>query len=103
MDFSEYSYSPNYHLYSFQAAPTSGFPSSHAMTGSSGRPSSNTSTGLTTQSVSTVVSLVTIKVINPSKENESKMFVLRNIELEHLSSPESMKEVIADQLATSEG
>ena len=89
----EYCYFPNFHLYSFQATPTSGFPpvletgsTRPGSTSRAGTGSSTSTTGLT--ALSPTVPSIAIKVINPSKKTKAKMFVLRNIEFDNFKSPE---------------
>ena len=105
MDYSEYCCCPNYHLYSFQATQTSGFPpvletcsTRLGSTSRAGTGSSTSTTGLT--ALSPTVPSIAIKVINPSKKTEAKMFLLQNIEFDNFKSPESMKQLLVDQLAT---
>ena len=41
---------------------------------------------------------VSVKVINPSKKSDTRLFILRNVELQKLKTPESMKNLLLSQL-----
>ena len=41
---------------------------------------------------------VAVKVINPTKRSETKLFMLHNVDIQQFSCPENVREVIADQL-----
>jgi len=41
---------------------------------------------------------VSIKVINPDKKSESKLFILRNVELRRIETPESMRSLLTEKL-----
>ena len=101
MDYNDYGYrySPSYHnvMYAFQG-PTGldSRPSASAVM----NPVSETQ-GLTDSrhrvSVG-VLPTVAVKVINPTKRSETKLFMLHNVDMQQFSCPENVREVIADQL-----
>lgn len=41
---------------------------------------------------------VSIKVINPDKKSESKLFILRNVELSSIETPENMRSLLIEKL-----
>ena len=45
-----------------------------------------------------VLPTVAVKVINPTKRSETKLFMLHNVDMQQFSCPENVREVIADQL-----
>ena len=45
-----------------------------------------------------VLPTVAVKVISPTKRSDAKLFMLHNVDVQQLSRPEDVREVIADQL-----
>ena len=44
------------------------------------------------------VPLVSVKVTNPSKKSDTRLFILRKAELQKLKTPENMKNLLLSQL-----
>ena len=54
--------------------------------------------GLSQQTFMNPVPSVSVKVINPSKKSDTRLFILRNVELQKLKTPQSMKNLLLSQL-----
>ena len=59
---------------------------------------SQAASGLSQQTFMNPVPLVSVKVINPSKKSDTRLFILRNVKLQKLKTPENMKNLLLSQL-----
>ena len=59
---------------------------------------SQVASGLSQQTFMNPVLSVSVKVINPSKKSDTRLFILRNVELQKLKTPESMNNLLHSQL-----
>ena len=107
MDYNDFRYSSlNYHLYTFQPSqPQSQSsqpqpqPQQTSYTGMyTMRNPSQAASRLSQQIFRNPVPSVSVKVINPSKKSDTRLFILRNVELQKLKTPESMKNLLLSQL-----
>ena len=115
----EYPYcSPNYHLFNFHTGsghhePYSGASHSHFNSdgpGQHGPYSGGTSTNMPVVDLcvdeecdnranqSSKVPSLSVKVINPSRKSEVKLFILRDIKVHYLTNPDKIRKLLVDQL-----
>ena len=59
---------------------------------------SQAASGLSQQTFMNPVPSVSVKVINPSKKSDTRLFILRNVELQKLKTPENMNKLLLSQL-----
>ncbi len=91
MDYNDYRYSsPSYHMYAFQE-PHNPVSETHE----SPDPRHTVSVGVTSP---VILPTVAVKVINPTKRSEAKLFMLHNVDVQQFSCPEKARRVIAGQL-----
>jgi len=100
------SFSSNYHLYTFQTQPPVPQPQSHTQqtsyNGTYGMSQSDNGPPVPKQQDSSTTTItvpsVSTKVINPDKKSESKLFILRNVELSSIETPENMRSLLIEKL-----
>ena len=59
---------------------------------------SQAASGLSQQSFMNTVPSVSVKVINPSKKSDTRLFILRNVDLQKLKTPANVKNLLLSQL-----
>ena len=93
-------FSPSYNLYSFHQPPPY---SQHGSYTPPAPPGAGTSTlsmaaGGTEHADFAIVDSIGVKVINPDKKNEAKLFMLRDVNFYNLNTPKDLHAVIIGQL-----